>query len=72
MKSNNEKALVVFSIILASFLLFGCSATDVAKNFTKYGDIHDYDLKEEYTFFDGSTRSVDSTYLQPEQQTTAG
>ena len=69
---NYMSYFLVSLCIISLLFLFGCSAVNVAQNFTKYGEINDYDLQEKYTFFDGSTKVVNSTYLQPEQQTTVG
>jgi len=69
---NYMSYFLVSLCIISLLFLFGCSAVNVAQNFTKYGEINDYDLQEKYTFFDVSTKVVNSTYLQPEQQTTVG
>lgn len=59
--------------IIGVLLISGCTGTNIAQNLvTEYGQIHDYDLKETYNYFDGKTEVIQSTYIQPAQQTSAG
>ena len=67
------KAFLPLAALISVILISGCTGTNIAQNLvTEYGQVHDYDLKESYNYFDGSTEVVDSTYIQPTQQTTVG